>query len=45
MLDTPMPRVWRAALLAMALVVLGASRAAAQPDALACNQQPGNRFF
>ncbi|PYM25414.1 MAG: hypothetical protein DMD78_06550 [Candidatus Rokuibacteriota bacterium] len=38
-------RVGRAALLAVALLLSLSPRAGAAPEELACNQQPGNRFF
>ena len=38
-------RVVRAALLAVALLLSLSPRAGAAPEELACNQQPGNRFF
>src|SRR5882724_11775492 len=37
--------VRRAALLVAALLLSSSPNAAAAPDELACNQQPGNRFF
>ena len=46
MTGSPIHRAWRAALLATALLVPGAPlEADAQPADLACDQQPGNRFF
>lgn len=43
---TPIPLAWRAALLGMVVLAHGAAPAtAAAADDLACEQQPGNRFF